>query len=707
MPKSAVIEHPTNHVSAQIHPRALEILALIGIEVPEGYKHGLVPNFRGVPLEKWIELHDQHALAFAELLAICESDFPTWCALLAKVVPKGGGGTGPFIFNNAQRFLWNKFYQRLIAHLPLFFVILKARQLGITTFMAAWEYWHLWRQSNVQTLMLGHNDKLAERITLMFRVFHDELPDVGDIKPRLRQDTKKKTARVPKGEIYLTTRGDLTWNSWGMTGSAANVDQRGFQGTHFSGSEAAFWRKLNDLKDALLPQLPPPSSPRFLDCSVIFESSPQGRNEFYDLYQLAKNPQSEWECVFIPWFIQDDEYSMEVPSGWKMDSDDREVRTFLTNERKKYDGKPISLEQMYWRAHTLLNKYDSNVEAFDAEYASDDITCFMLSKNMLFQKDMKYLHACVHEAEASAPKLLEDAGFVKAKKAVGEFSFEPLTNPFKGYSWIKKQKPKFIYERRGNLTIWEPPHHGHIYIIGADGSGGENYRDGACAHVACVNCGRQAAEFWDNAIGPEEFTDQFYHLALLYNEAMVNPEVNYLGTIILKRLMTGWGYGNVAREEKWDEITLKQHKYGFMTSRHNKGVLVAAGVQMIKQRHYKISGEAMLDELSTFQFDGLGAFGDEQYSAAWHKRDDRVIAYCLAMYSVRQSPKLYGDIAQHQHAMPSAVDLKLNRSPIAAENTRMPQSFIDQLPDGMKNVFDGSDNAAANWANPIRGYTRW
>ena len=32
-----------------------------------------------------------------------------------------------------------------------------------------------------------------------------------------------------------------------------------------------------------------------------------------------------------------------------------------------------------------------------------------------------------------------------------------MANPFFNATWIKKQKPKFVYEKKGNVTIWEPP----------------------------------------------------------------------------------------------------------------------------------------------------------------------------------------------------------------------------------------------------------
>lgn len=691
-------------VRSQVVGRAHEILGLIGVEIEPGFTPGRIPHFLGLSTGQWLQLGLDHPAEFYELVRICESDFPTFSALLLKVVPKGGGRVSPFIFNNAQRYLWNRIGGRMAKGQPLFFVVLKARQLGITTFMACWQYWHLWRQSHVQTLMLGHVDKLAENVTKMYRIIHDSMPDVGDIKPKLRQDTTKKTARVPKGEIYITDRGERSWQSWGITGSARNIDQRGFQGTHFTGSECAFWPKLNELKDALLPQLPPPSSPKYLEASVIFESSPMGQNEFYELWTLAKNPESEWEAVFLPWFIQDDEYALEPPPGWKMTAAEREVHATLCAERKKFDGRPISMAQMYYRRHTLLNSYDGNEEAFDAEYASDDITCFMMSKNMLFQKDMRFLTHSVSAAETDAPRMLVEHGFPKGPFAQGNLVFGRMESPFAIGSKINKvSNPKFEPHKKGNLWIWEPPQAGHAYVIGADGSGGDGDRDGACAQVVCVTCGRQSAELWSQELGPDDFADHIVHLAHMYNTALLNPEVNWMGTVILKRIMTGWGYGNLAREEKWDEIQLKKHKYGFMTSHQNKDVLVNSFVSLVKGRHIQISGRGLLAEMSTFQSDGYSIFGKEKFSASSRKHDDRVIAMCLATYAIRQSPKMFSEISTHYYGSPSAVDLGLNKSSSGVKRP-LPRSFTDTLPPEIANLLEGGGGLAESalpW-NPMR-----
>ena len=75
--------------------------------------------------------------------------------------------------------------------------------------------------------------------------------------------------------------------------------------------------------------------------------------------------------------------------------------------------------------------------------------------------------------------------------------------------------------------------------------------------------------------------------------------------------------------------------------------------------------------------------------------------------AVRQSPKLYSQIATHQHSMPTAVELRINHSPIQAEPTRGMKKFIDELPSELKNIFDGGIGDIGVPSNPMRGYTEW
>ena len=97
----------------------------------------------------------------------------------------------------------------------------------------------------------------------------------------------------------------------------------GAQSTHVTGSEAAFWGgdggSYNPSSTRCLPQLPGPSSPNYLGgaSSMIVESTPQGMNDFRDLYWDAKGSRRAedrtWVTVFLPWFIFEEGYFEEVP----------------------------------------------------------------------------------------------------------------------------------------------------------------------------------------------------------------------------------------------------------------------------------------------------------------------------------------------------------------------------------------------------------
>lgn len=687
---------------AQIAPEALAIIRSVGYDVEPGLRDdgSKAPNFRGFDNNFWITLQQSDIDAYDDLIEICRGDFPTFCALLLRVASKGGGGVHPFIFNNSQRLIWNRMSKLRLELKPLFLVILKARQLGITTFMSAWQYWQLWRQRDIQTLMIGHEVKLAERIVGIMRVFHDELPDsenlfmsdLGHLKPGLRAETKSKTARLPRGELYFADR-----RSWGITAVAKNIDQRGFQGTHFSGSEAAFWPSLNDLMDALLPQLPVPGTPAYLSASVVLESSPNGQNEFYDKYQQALDPETEWEPIFLPWMVQDDEYTMKPPPHWHMTEEEKNLQARLSLERRKIDGKDVTREQMYYRHYMLKNKYDNAIEAWDQEYPSNETDCFMLSSEVLFQRSMKMFTESVQEAEQLATRYWASVSVKTVGPVRGELHFAPLSSPFERSSVHRFGKPEFRANRSGRLLVWEGPKNGHHYTCGGDAAGGFNERDNAVAQLINVSEHRQHAE-WVAPVGPEEFTDNMVNLCAWYNNALAMPEVNGgYGGAVLKRMMQEWGYSNIGREEKWDEVGLKEKKYGFSTQPNTKPGLISYMKWILEEGFLLIASRDLLAELSTFQFDGYSARGEAMYSARSKRHDDRVMGLALALYAVKQSPKLRM-ILEGEQMVPSARDLGLNSSVQVLDRS-------DDLPPQLRNIMGMSDDDIKflSASNPIRG----
>ena len=720
-----------DQVLAQIDPRARQILASVGFNIPPGFRRDRKgverfmwgPNFTGVPEETWEILLAKRPRDFWELVTICERDFPTWAALMAKVASKDNvGEPRPFIFNTPQRVIWNAVVHCLEHDLPLWLIILKARQFGVTTFIALWQYWQEWRKSNTHSLFLGDKVPLLMHQLNMVRTVHEYMPRVGGIRPQLRSDTKAQTGKVPKYELFMSARGNAAWNSGGTTAAATKQNVAlGQSCVHITCSEAAFWGGdgmiLQDIIDALTPQLPGEASPNYLGgaSSLIVESTPQGMNDFRDLYWDAKEQtlDATWTCVFLPWFIFEEGYFAPVPEDWQMSEEDQTEWAILNTLRAAYDGKPVTLEQMYWRYKMIRDKYKS-AEVFNEWYPRDDETCFRAADGSVFKDDAVYLEHCVLAANADAKKLLKAAGFPNIIiPMTGDLIFNPMPAPFyfesKTLTRDESSSSTFEPNPKGKITIWEPPQAGHVYTLGADTSGGTG-NDGACAHITCVTCGAQAAEVYSKYLEPTPFCDTCVHMGWWYNGAIINPEVNHLGASFLKRMIFDWNYPMVARDEAWDEARFKSNKFGFSTGEHTKPVAIAYMTNLIKARHYRIASPRLRREMSRFYYLGLTSRDEEMYGGGRNGRggDDTVLACGLALWAVRQAPPgARADFESRYARIPNAVELGLNRtvgdSLFHGRGLSYDQYGDSDLSPALENLFDDGLDEQFVSASPMAG----
>ena len=164
---------------------------------------------------------------------------------------------------------------------------------------------------------------------------------------------------------------------------------------------------------------------------------------------------------------------------------------------------------------------------------------------------------------------------------------------------------------------------------------------------------------------PIAFTDACAHLAWWYNNSLLNPEVNHLGSAMLKRLIFDWNYPMLARDEAWDEARFKERKFGFSTTEHTKPVLISYMVNLIQRRHYRIASPRLRREMSRFYYLGLTSRMEEKYAGGRTGKgaDDTVLACALALWAVRQCPPgARSDFEMRQAHIPNAVDLGLNRT---------------------------------------------
>ena len=486
-------------------------------------------------IELWNRAANENdQVAFQEIYAIMRADFPTYCGLLLKVKPKGGGRLKPFLFNQVQRRIWSTMCRLMREGKPLYLVILKFRQAGMSTFWCAWIFWQLWRQKDIQAMIVAHQMATAETMIETMRVFYDELPDVAGIKPELRDGNHGST--IPRGELYMSDR-----RAWCLIHVAKNVDPRGQQVTHVLETEYAMYPDPDELNGALMPQLPEIGSESYLQSSFVIESTPKGQNEFYELYHEAKKGgiTSKWTAIFVPWFIFDEQFSVKAPAEFRMTREEKSLMRDYTRARKAYDGQPVTIDQMFWRRQTIETVYRGDEDRFNQEYPSDDEECFLITSKSVFRENSKFLAACVREATEAAIETwsgykyggvpLKVSGPIKAK-----FHAERVAQ---GHS-VKLSGCRFAPDPHGKWLLWEPPVEGDAYVVGGDpASGLSEDGDPLTMCIFNVTSARQVGEYSNSKITPERFADEMAIAGHLYNNALLIPEVNNIGYVVLSRLI--------------------------------------------------------------------------------------------------------------------------------------------------------------------------
>lgn len=603
----------------------------------------------------WNRLADGDHAVLDELTMLLQEDFPTFCGLLLKVRPKGGGYTAPFIFNQVQLRMWREICKRIEARLPPWFVVLKFRQAGMSTFWCAWLFWQMWRQRDIQAMVVAHQLQTAETMIETQRVFYDELPEIW--KPELREGNHG--ASIPRGEIYFKDR-----RCWELIHLSKNVDPRGQQVSYVLETEMAMYHDPEELNGALLPQLPPFGSEAQLRSSVIVESTPKGQNAFHDMYVDAREgKRSQFKAVFFPWFLFDDQYSAKPPHGFKLMAEEKEEQKRLSNFRmhdyspEDGGGQPVTLGQMYWRRETIASTYSGDMDRFDQEYPSDDKSCFLLSSKSVFREQSRTLDRMVQEAQEHAAnawsKVMVDGKPVKWSKAM-RIRLKPKIKEER--HWTPITDVAFEIHPHGMWQVWEPPQSGHKYVVGADPAMGLEDGDASTICVIDVTAARQVAEFQDQ-MGPERFAIEIAAAGYWYNQALLVPEINNIGYVVLKRLLANITYPNMYRWPHFDEVNKFTKKRGWETNSRTKQLLVSGMINYIDEELISIASTKLLAEMSTFEQKNDGdilVFGAQK-----GRHDDLVLAFGLALMGIDQTPSLSTELNRSQSRVPSARELHL------------------------------------------------
>jgi hypothetical protein len=223
-------------------------------------------------------------------------DFEAYARACLKIRTKAGA-IEPLQLNRSQRYLHERLEAQRKAKGKVRALVLKGRQVGISTYIGARFYWRISHRKGFRAFILTHLDAASDNLFEMAKRFHENCPDL------VRPETGKANAK----ELSFSK---LASGYKVATAGSAEVG-RSETLQLFHGSEVAFWP--NAQKHSAGVQQAIADAP---DTEDIRESTANGiGNAFYATWKQAVRGDSDYEAIFIPWFWHE-EYSTEAPRDW-------------------------------------------------------------------------------------------------------------------------------------------------------------------------------------------------------------------------------------------------------------------------------------------------------------------------------------------------------------------------------------------------------
>jgi len=252
-------------------------------------------------------------------------------------------------------------------------VVLKARQLGMTTYIAARFFVQTITQPGTLSVQVAHNQESAEEIFKIVRRFWENLP-------KAMQQGALVTSRSNIRQIVFP-RLDSEYRV--ATAADPNAG-RGMTIHNLHCSEVARWpRDAAETLASLRAAVPE-------EGEIVLESTPNGAGGvFYDEWQRAE--ETGYTRHFFPWWY-DEEYKIEKATAAPLSEEELQLC-----EREK-----LNEEQIAWRR---MNRAQlRNLAA--QEFAEDATSCFLASGDCVF--DLESIERALKEC--GEPVEMKDNG---------------------------------------------------------------------------------------------------------------------------------------------------------------------------------------------------------------------------------------------------------------------------------------------------------
>ena len=509
----------------------------------------------------------------------------------------------PFRLNEAQIRIMQVIEDLQAAGRPVRIIVLKARQMGVSTFTEALMYYFSNNRPNITGLVSAHDDESSTSIFQMIQLMQED-----NTEPRPTDYTNRKEI------IYSAPhRSKMAVQTAGKTklGRSSTLH-------FFHGSEVAFWPYAKESLNAVHAAIS--KDPGTFS---LLESTANGMGgEFYERWCQAVKGESEYVPVFLAWH-EFDEY--RLPPGRHPSLDpNQDGEPWSQEENRRRREYNLDDDQMIWYRYILRNDCGNDEELMKQEYPSNWQEAFIVGGRPFFQPF----------------RLMRMDAEVKVA-------------PFRG----RFEAGQFVMDETGPVRIWYQPRYGEPYAMGCDTAEGiqdDDHRDPDASVAYVMSRERTVVAECHSRHNVDLFSEQADALGRHFNDALLGFEINNTSGGEMRQCLKRLNYPNLYTRERYDQHgDVTTEKIGWRTDTATRMMMLGDLQKAIRENLVRVPSDRLMIEMRAFHYDKTG-----KPQAMTGEHDDCVMAFAIAYQMLITVLEQFGTFTLSDTAGKSVIELE-------------------------------------------------
>lgn len=539
-------------------------------------------------------------------------NFRTFAPAFLKIKDEFGNIV-PLEFNYAQKRVLDIIEDLESKNKPVRIIVLKARQVGISTLVQGKICHKIITKPNRRSLTMGHKVDASNNLFDMFKRYYDQLPK--PLQPTLEKSNEKKVSfRKLKSENKIDTAG---------AGEVGRSDT--LQILH--ATEVAFYP---DANLTMLGLMQGAKNAEF----ICLESTANGiGGYFYNMWVDAINGLSDYVPIFISW-LEIPEYSKNFDNEAEKERLSSDLGNGLFNSFEDEENGLItlgaSLEKLNWRRWAIKNLCGNDVNKFHQEYPTTWEEAFVSSGSPVFPQ-----HICNRRLKETLELKRTNQMPLKRGDLVVQYDkdiLKDLTN--RGLTLYEELKPaiekvEFVENSRGFIQIWDNIKTSGAYRFAAGCDVAEGLAQGDFSEIRVLDrSSDKVVMTWSGHIDPDLLAEEIHKMWLFLDKKVTFAiEKNNHGLTVINKCFK-LGVDLYYKENFSKGYQTQTNQLGFQTNVKSKPILINELNEWIREGLYEDNDPDFWNQTLTFVKNSRGQMQAEGKDSDTSVKcyDDKIMA---------------------------------------------------------------------------------